>query len=172
MSDVIQGKSPPDRFETSGKGGGYDLPAAIRLAETVHSDKAAAMLYRGITKELDANPLIGSELYWDSYGALQTLAVNWPGVEDSVEDPFPLNRHVRPKTKEPLNRIPSIQFHYHPKLVAIAVAVGLCLFVVKPALDYTSPCPTGSSVENTGFQNLCVSNRNGDTVKVLQTYNP
>lgn len=165
MSDVVQDKSPPDRFERSGKGGGLDLPAAIRLAETVKTEPGAIKLYRMISRELDNNPLVDQDDYWNGYGALNYLMVNFPGVEDSVADPFPLNRHIRPKAKEHPHR-ESLEFHYHPKLVAIAVAIGLALFVVKPALDQPNPCPKGTSVENTSFQVLCVDSA-GNSVKVL-----
>ena len=146
----------------------YDLENAILMAARVRTEPGAAKLYRGISRALDNDPLIDGDLYWNGYGALETLMVNHPGIEDAIEDPFPVGRHQRPpKPKSPMPVVRGYRLP-HPKRVFLIVAIAIALAFIKSGMDW-HPCPSGSSYLNTSFQELCTSNATGNTVRVLSS---
>ena len=155
---------------------GVDLAGAVRLAGTIHTPRAAAELYKLIAREIDNNLDIEAGLYWDSASALQQLQANFgDGIADAAIAPMPVvhNRAGPPRMKErkPAPKPPRYR-QRHPFRWAFAGLGILGCVAIKPVIFPPSPCPRGTNIENTSFQVLCVSDRNGDTIKVLQTYNP
>jgi hypothetical protein len=150
-----------------------DLHTERLIAERETQRWKAEKKYRVITKYMDTNVLLDTDgdQYWDGYYALATYAANFEGIEDCVLEPFPADRR-RPNPK-PKPKVMVIPTRYRPRRarwLAVGVAIALGVFVIKPALD-SNPCPSGTSLEATGFQNLCV-NQAGDTVRILATYGP